>query len=150
MEDRTDTGGMGYSEDSRQLDSPALGQLFDDLLPMARRTRSRSDAIARRFVNRSQPGRLQPFLERWRLLIHGRVQGVGFRASCNRRALDLGLRGWVRNLRDGCVEVQAEGPPLAISELRAWCEQGPPGAQVLRVQLSQLPVTGDDWFEVRH
>ncbi|QNI41818.1 acylphosphatase [Synechococcus sp. A15-28] len=45
--------------------------------------------------------------------------------------------------------MQAEGPPLAISELRAWCEQGPPGAEVLRVQLSQFPVTGDDWFEVR-
>ena len=116
---------------------------------MARRTRSRADAIAG--DSSTDPARrLQPFLERWRLLIHGRVQGVGFRASCNRRALDLGLRGWVRNLRDGSVEVQAEGPPLAISELRAWCEQGPPGAQVLRVQLSQLPVTGDDWFEVRH
>ena len=141
---------MGHSEDSRQLDSPALGQLFDDLLPMARRNRNRADALQRRFVSRSQPVRLQPFVERWRLLIHGRVQGVGFRARCNRRALDLGVRGWVRNLRDGTVEVQAEGTPLAIAELRAWCEKGPPGAQVQRVQPSQLPVTGDDWFEIRY
>ncbi len=75
---------------------------------------------------------------------------MGFRASCNRRALDLGISGWVRNLSDGRVEVQAEGPPLALSELRAWCEVGPPGTWVVRVTPSQLPVTGDDWFEVRY
>ena len=83
-------------------------------------------------------------------MIQGRVQWVGFRASCNRRALDLGLSGWARNLSDGRVEIQAEGPPLDSSELRAWCEVGPPGARVLRVTPSQLPVTGDDWFEVRY
>lgn len=140
---------MGGSDASRELDSHALGQLFDDLLPMARRARNRADAISKRFVSRTRPQRIQPFIERWRLIIQGKVQGVGFRASCNRRALDLGVRGWVRNRRDGSVEVQAEGAPMAIAELRAWCEQGPPGAQVLRVQPSQLPVTGDDWFEVR-
>ena len=65
---------MGYSEDSRQLDSPALGQLFDDLLPMARHSQqSRFHCAAVR--HRTQSGRPQPFLERWRLLIHGRVQG---------------------------------------------------------------------------
>ena len=72
-------------------------------------------------------------------MIQGRVQWVGFRASCNRRALDLGLSGWARNLSDGRVEIQAEGPPLDSSELRAWCEVGPPGARVLRVTPSQLP-----------
>ena len=75
--------------------------------------------------------------------------GVGFRASCHRRALELGLRGWVRNRLDGSVEVQVEGPPQDIAELRAWCEKGPPRSQVVRVKPSQLPVTGDDWFEVR-
>ena len=150
MATQKDAGGMGNAEDSRQLGSPPLGQLFDDLLPMARRTRSRADSIARRFVSRSQPTRLQPFAERWRLIIQGRVQGVGFRAACNRRAIDLGVRGWVRNRRDGSVEVEAEGTPLAIAELRAWCEQGPPGAQVRHVRPSQMPTTGDDWFEVRY
>ncbi|WP_115161341.1 acylphosphatase [Synechococcus sp. UW86] len=117
---------------------------------MARRARSRGEAIAKRFVSRQQPPRIQPFAERWRWVIEGRVQRVGFRASCNRRALDLGISGWVRNLSDGRVEVQAEGPPLALSELRAWCEVGPPGARVVRVTPSQLPITGDDWFEVRY
>ena len=150
MATRQGAGGMGHADDSRQLGAPALGQLFDDLLPMARRTRSRADAIARRFITRSQPSRVQPFVERWRLIIEGRVQGVGFRSACSRRALDLGLKGWVRNLRDGSVEVEVEGTPLTIAELRAWCEQGPPGAQVLKVRPSQMPTTGNDWFEVRY
>ncbi|RCL56020.1 MAG: acylphosphatase [Synechococcus sp. MED-G69] len=117
---------------------------------MARRTRNRSEIIARRFVSRQQPTRMQPFVERWRWIIQGQVQGVGFRASCCRRALDIGLKGWVRNLKDGSVEVQAEGPPIALAELRAWCEKGPLGAQVKRVKPCQMPVRGDDWFEVRY
>jgi acylphosphatase len=141
---------MGRSNASRELGSPALAQLFDDLLPMARRSRIRSDAATNRFVTRQEPGRFHPFTERWRWVILGHVQGVGFRSSCSRRAIDLGLKGWVRNLRDGSVEVQAEGGPLALSELRAWCEKGPPGARVQCVKPSQLPVTGNDWFEIRY
>ena len=140
---------MGRSNTSRQLGSPALGQLYDDLFPVARRSRSRAESIERRFVNRAQP-RQQPFIERWQLLIHGRVHGVGFRSSCTRRAQDLGITGWVRNRHDGSVEVQAEGSPHAIAELRAWCEQGPPGARVLQVLPVRLPATGDDWFEARY
>ena len=140
---------MGAQEDSRQLDSSALGQLLDDLLPMARRNRHDGDAITRQFVSRHEP-RIHTFEERWQLIIQGRVQGVGFRSSCSRRAFDLGLKGWVKNCRDGSVEVQAEGSPHAIAELRAWCEHGPPGAHVVHVQPIQLPITGDDWFEVRH
>ena len=83
-----------------------------------RDARNRADAISKRFVSRTRPQRIQPFIERWRLIIQGKVQGVGFRASCNRRALDLGLRGWVRNRKDGSLEVQAEGAPMAIAELR--------------------------------
>jgi acylphosphatase len=139
---------MGSSDTPRELGSPALGQLYDDLLPMARRTRSRPETVSRRFITRSQP-RAQWFVERWQLIIEGRVQGVGFRSSCSRRALDLGLKGWVRNRREGSIEVQVEGSPHAIAELRAWTEQGPPGARVKRVKPSQLPVTGEDWFEVR-
>ena len=141
---------MEQTDVARELGTPALGQLFDDLLPMARRTRNRSEIIARRFVSRQQPTRMQPFVERWRWIIQGQVQGVGFRAGCSRRALDMGLKGWVRNLQDGSVEVQAEGPPIALAELRAWCEKGPLGAQVKRVKPCQMPVRGDDWFEVRY
>jgi len=77
---------------------------------MARRARNRSES--NRFLKR-QPPRTYALKERWRLMVEGEVQGVGFRSSCSRRATDLGLSGWVRNLSNGRVEVQAEGDPLA-------------------------------------
>ncbi|MBI4133088.1 acylphosphatase [Candidatus Uhrbacteria bacterium] len=71
---------------------------------------------------------------RLHLKIHGVVQGVGFRWSARRRALELGLAGWVRNCADGCVEVLAEGPPEPISAFEAWCSGGPTTAHVERVE----------------
>jgi len=67
------------------------------------------------------------------LVIEGRVQGVWFRDSTRRKALSLGVHGWVRNLPDGRVEVVAEGSESQVNELVAWCHQGPPYAQVTRV-----------------
>jgi acylphosphatase len=125
-----------------------LGRLLDDLMPMARRARSRGNGESRRFLKR-QPPRSSPLQERWRLMVDGDVQGVGFRSSCCRRATELGLSGWVRNLSNGRVEVQAEGNPMTLNELRLWCERGPSAANVRTVRLSHLPITGDDWFEVR-
>lgn len=139
---------MEPSDPARQLGAPPLGRLLDDLMPMARRSRNRGDAERGRFLNR---GKHKPTIqkERWRFLVEGKVQGVGFRQGCCRRAMDLNLSGWVRNLPDGVVEVQAEGSPLALSELRLWCERGPTGARVSLVRPSQLPITGADWFEIR-
>jgi acylphosphatase len=65
-----------------------------------------------------------------RLLIEGRVQGVGFRWWTVGEARRLGLSGWVRNLRDGRVEILAIGEPAAIEQLQDACAQGPPGARV--------------------
>jgi acylphosphatase len=65
--------------------------------------------------------------------IQGRVQGVYFRASTVRQAQDLGLTGWVRNCADGSVEAVAEGSRDQIELLIAWCNRGPPGAQVSKV-----------------
>ncbi len=63
------------------------------------------------------------------LLIRGNVQGVWFRKSTEEKARALGLRGWVRNLSDGRVELMAEGTGAA--ELRRWVESGgPPTARV--------------------
>lgn len=81
--------------------------------------------------------------------MRGQVQGVGYRAACSMRAQDLGLSGWVRNCSDGSVEVEAEGCPHDLTELRLWCEKGPPGAAVNSVASSQVAATGTDWFEVR-
>jgi acylphosphatase len=82
------------------------------------------------------------------MIVRGLVQGVGYRACCRRQALDLGLSGWVRNRPDGSVELEAEGPPHRLGELRLWCEKGPPGAQVSSVSIAQMAVAGTDWFEI--
>ena len=140
---------MESPKSSRQLGTPPLGRMLDDLMPMARRSRQRSSPDRGRFVTRQKP-RPQALSERWRLIVEGTVQGVGFRNACCRRATELGLCGWVRNLPDGRVEVQAEGGSLSLNELRMWCERGPSSAHVRMVRLSQLPITGEDWFEIKH
>ena len=69
-----------------------------------------------------------------RFLVSGKVQGVFFRASTRERALELGLSGHAINLDDGRVEVVAHGDAAAIEALASWLRQGPPMAQVDRVQ----------------
>ncbi|MCS5693037.1 acylphosphatase [Cyanobium sp. FGCU-6] len=83
------------------------------------------------------------------MIVRGVVQGVGYRASCRRQAIELGLSGWVRNRPDGSVEVEAEGEPQRLTELQLWCEKGPEAAQVRSVASATIPPTGEDWFEVR-
>ena len=70
------------------------------------------------------------------LVIHGRVQGVGFRYFVVRRAAELGLAGWVRNRADGAVEVEAEGGRDALETLVEAARRGPQGARVLAVDES--------------
>jgi acylphosphatase len=67
---------------------------------------------------------------RVRLIVEGRVQGVWFRESTRREAERLGIHGWVRNRREGTVEVVAEGPEDSVRKLVAWCHHGPPSARV--------------------
>ena len=85
-------------------------------------------------------------------IVRGRVQGVGYRASTQAEGRRLGLRGWVRNLPDGSVELEAIGPRAAVDALLAWAAEGPLGARVDAVErrwltLDEGPIpTG---FEVR-
>jgi acylphosphatase len=72
-------------------------------------------------------------LSRLHAYLHGRVQGVGFRHFVMTNAGDLGLTGWVRNLRDGRVEVTAEGPRSRLEELLEKLHRGPVSANVSRV-----------------
>jgi acylphosphatase len=65
-----------------------------------------------------------------RFLVGGKVQGVFFRASTRDRALQLGLRGYAKNLADGRVEVLAEGDARALDALERWLHVGPPRARV--------------------
>ncbi|MFQ5896344.1 MAG: acylphosphatase [Nitrospinota bacterium] len=71
---------------------------------------------------------------RLHLLVHGMVQGVGYRFAVQRQAERLGLSGWVRNCPDGTVELAAEGEEETLQLLLAWCRQGPRGARVRAVE----------------
>lgn len=75
------------------------------------------------------------------LRIEGRVQGVCFRMYTQRRAQQLGVTGWVRNLSDGAVEVVASGPETALRRLEEWCRQGPPAAEVTNLECTRLQAT---------
>lgn len=85
------------------------------------------------------------------LIIKGYVQGVFYRASTRDTAVRLGLKGWVRNLPDGSVEVVFEGPVDKIQQAIHWCREGPPGASVLKISEKWQDYTDDyDSFEVRY
>jgi len=83
---------------------------------------------------------------RARVVIHGLVQGVFFRASTRGEASRIGVGGWVRNLPDGTVEALFEG-----EEIVAWCYRGPAGATVVKVDLAWESFRGEfSHFDVRY
>jgi acylphosphatase len=81
-------------------------------------------------------------------VVRGYVQGVGFRWFVRQRARELGVRGWVRNRADGCVEVHAEGEALALQRLRASLAAGPTGARVSAVD--DVPAGDTQPLELPH
>jgi acylphosphatase len=85
-----------------------------------------------------------------RYLISGRVQGVGFRFFTERAAAREGLHGWVRNTRDGTVEIRAEGDVDALERFERAITHGPPQARVDHVDITDLGADGRDiGFSVR-
>ncbi|HEY1327298.1 MAG TPA: acylphosphatase [Casimicrobiaceae bacterium] len=85
-----------------------------------------------------------------RLVIRGHVQGVGYRYAMVGAARHAGVRGWVRNLRDGSVEAFVQGDGAAVLALVAWSERGPPGADVSAVDVVDAePDDGLTGFETR-
>jgi acylphosphatase len=85
---------------------------------------------------------------RRRVVVHGRVQGVWFRESARRRAMELAVSGWVRNRGDGAVEAELEGSLEDVEVLVAWFGYGPPGAHVERIEIDERTPTGEGGFAV--
>lgn len=72
-----------------------------------------------------------------RVLVRGRVQGVGYRIWCVRQATLLGLQGWVRNLDDGVVEAVFAGDAASVDRMIEACSGGPPMASVSEVDVTE-------------
>lgn len=88
---------------------------------------------------------------RRRLIVEGYVQGVFFRASTQDKARELQVSGWVRNRWDGTVEVLAEGEESRVTQLIAWCQEGPPGARVTGVRVEEEAYQGEfGGFAIRY
>ncbi|KRD41441.1 acylphosphatase [Cellulomonas sp. Root930] len=83
------------------------------------------------------------------LVVHGSVQGVGYRWSLAREARRLGVHGWVRNRVDGTVEAVLEGAADAVEALVAWCRTGPGGAVVSGVDVTVEEPEALTRFEIR-
>jgi len=76
------------------------------------------------------------------ILIGGIVQGVFFRSSIRRIAVEIGLFGWVRNLEDGRVEAILEGEEEKVKKIIDFCKKGPPGSDVIDVEINWKPYSG--------
>lgn len=72
--------------------------------------------------------------------IYGQVQGVLFRDSAAQKASELGVRGFVRNESDGSILIEAEGSPENLNAFLNWCQDGPPLAEVERVEQEEIDV----------
>jgi acylphosphatase len=86
---------------------------------------------------------------RRRVIVTGRVQGVGFRWYARRRASELGLSGWVRNLPDGRVELRFQGDLGAVDEMEEWCRVGSPSSRVRGISVTEeAPAADERGFDV--
>ncbi len=83
-----------------------------------------------------------------RVVVHGRVQGVYFRASTQQAAASRGVVGWVRNRPDGTVEAHFEGVAAEVEAMIAWCWRGSPMAQVLEVEVDNVAAHGPETFTI--
>jgi acylphosphatase len=87
-------------------------------------------------------------VQTFQILIHGKVQGVWYRKSARKIALDLGLKGTVQNLKDGGVEIFATGQQEKLVKLIEWCKMGPEMAEVSEVIFKEVGLTSYSDFGV--
>jgi acylphosphatase len=82
--------------------------------------------------------------------VTGRVQGVGFRFACRNMAHSLGIKGFVKNLYDGSVYIEAEGTEVQLQHFLHWCQEGPAYANVNEVFTDAGEVKGFKFFDITH
>jgi acylphosphatase len=75
----------------------------------------------------------------YKISVSGRVQGVGFRWNAANEARNRGIKGFVKNLTDGSVYIEAEGSPNQLNTFVEWCKRGPAHGSVERVNVDKLP-----------
>ena len=85
---------------------------------------------------------------RRRVIVHGRVQGVYFRAACAAEAREHGVSGWVSNQPDGTVYAEFEGTSDAVDAMITWCHTGSSRSTVTGVEVTPLDPTGETGFSV--
>jgi acylphosphatase len=82
------------------------------------------------------------------ITISGKVQGVYFRQSAKEKAIELGLTGQAKNLRDGNVHIIASGTRVQLAAFTDWCKKGPPRAVVAGVEILELPLKLFEHFTI--
>ena len=88
---------------------------------------------------------------RAQVIVSGRVQGVFFRQNTLKKAKELAVFGWVRNLMDGRVEVVFEGEKGRVERMVDWLKQGPVGARVEHIEIDWQDYRGEfKTFEIRY
>lgn len=88
-------------------------------------------------------------LKNIQITIMGRVQGVGFRYSAVHKARELGITGYVKNMYDGSVFIEAEGDQVSLDHFLLWCHKGPSFARVHQVTTTDGTVKQHSSFSVR-
>jgi acylphosphatase len=83
------------------------------------------------------------------LIVFGKVQGVGFRYYTHKKAKELHISGFVKNMPDGSVYIEAEGSAVLLEQFISWCGNGPSWARVIKVDRQDVPVCRFDGFHVR-
>lgn len=84
------------------------------------------------------------------IVVKGRVQGVYFRASAKQLAMNLGLKGNIRNQEDGSVKLHIQGHDKAVASMIDWCKQGPALARVKQVEVEEVPALSASDFDILH
>lgn len=82
--------------------------------------------------------------------VTGKVQGVFFRDSTRKKAIELGIKGFVRNEQEGSVYIEAEGDKESLDKFTEWCRHGPDRAQVDHVAINEDAIESFDSFEIAY